>query len=174
MAVRFDIKKYEQIKEAYLKYLSTGLANPIELRNFDAYKVYLEADKEVKAHKASIKKKDSISIFSALIKKNNSTTEKELFLHPRIAKILKDWEERISTICEKIEKNGINKKELANLKSELGNASLTREQRKQFIALIERAYAIYKKMSKQEFVKPRLLTRIFSLFLSKLRQKYCI
>ena len=44
MAVRFDLKKFETIKQAYIAYLQTGKCNTDMLQNFAAYKPYLEAD----------------------------------------------------------------------------------------------------------------------------------
>ena len=48
MAIKFNIKKYEQIKAEYVTYLKTGNASAISLRNFESYKMYLDADDEVK------------------------------------------------------------------------------------------------------------------------------
>jgi hypothetical protein len=54
MAIKFNIKKYEQIKSEYIEYLKTCNANAISLRNFESYKIYLDADEEVKKARESI------------------------------------------------------------------------------------------------------------------------
>lgn len=55
MAVRFDLKKFETIKLAYIAYLQTGKCNTDMLQNFAAYKPYLEADEEIRNIQRAIK-----------------------------------------------------------------------------------------------------------------------
>jgi hypothetical protein len=56
MAIRFDIKVFEQVKTTYMYYLKTGrVDNQQDLGKFDTYKPYLEADKEIKNLRKEIK-----------------------------------------------------------------------------------------------------------------------
>ncbi len=55
MAVRFDLKKFETIKQAYLDYLEKGKCNTDMLQNFAAYKPYLDADEEIRNIQRAIK-----------------------------------------------------------------------------------------------------------------------
>ena len=56
MAIRFDIKVFEQVKTAYMYYLETGrVENQQDLGKFDTYKPYLDADKEIQNLRKEIK-----------------------------------------------------------------------------------------------------------------------
>lgn len=48
MAIRFDIKVFEQVKTAYMRYMATGFVETKQdLDKFLTYKPYLDADKEL-------------------------------------------------------------------------------------------------------------------------------
>lgn len=55
MAIRFDIKKYEKVKQAYISQLS-GVICPSDMRQcFPSYMMYLDSDKDVLEAKAKIR-----------------------------------------------------------------------------------------------------------------------
>lgn len=141
MAIRFNIKKYEQIKAEYLKYLETGSANASVQREFEAYKLYLDADDEVKAARSKFANKPKVKASPEKPAKENHEIER--FIHPKIAQIYAYWEERISEICAEVRQNGISKKRLGSITDELNQASLTNEQRKYFRGLINKAANSY-------------------------------
>lgn len=48
MAIRFDLKKFEAIKQNYLNYIKSGKCTADMLQYFATYKLYLDADKEIR------------------------------------------------------------------------------------------------------------------------------
>ena len=55
MAIRFDIKKYEKVKQAYISQLSGVICPPDMRQCFPSYMMYLESDKDVLEAKAKIR-----------------------------------------------------------------------------------------------------------------------
>ena len=55
MAIRFDLKKFQEIKEAYIDYVTFGKSTPDLLQKFAAYKPYLDADKDIQNKLREIK-----------------------------------------------------------------------------------------------------------------------
>jgi hypothetical protein len=55
MAIRFDLKKFHEIKEAYIEYVTYGKSTPDMLQKFAAYKPYLDADKDIQNKLREIK-----------------------------------------------------------------------------------------------------------------------
>ena len=55
MAIRFDLKKFQEIKEAYIEYVTYGKSTPDMLQKFAAYKPYLDADKDIQNKLREIK-----------------------------------------------------------------------------------------------------------------------
>ena len=47
MAIRFNIDKFQVIKQAYIEYITSGRCSTDMLQNFAAYKPYFDADKEL-------------------------------------------------------------------------------------------------------------------------------
>lgn len=61
MAIRFDLKVFEQVKTAYMYYLETGrVENQQDLGKFDTYKPYLDADKEIQNLRKEIKSQKEV------------------------------------------------------------------------------------------------------------------
>ena len=169
MAIRFDIKKYEQIKAEYLKYLETGSANVIQKRDFEAYSRYFDTDEDVKAARSRLanKPKAKPSPQKPAIEKH----EIERFVHPKIAQIYAYWEERISEISAEVGKNGISKKRLGSITDELNKASLTNEQRKYFRGLINKAASLYQQEQSQRLRQKKIEDQDFFTLSIKLKGK---
>ncbi len=81
MAVRFNLDKFNHVRQSYISYISTGKSSTDMLQLFAAYKPYLEADEEVRNVQRSIKSKKEADRRRAEeqrdIAKTASTTKKE-------------------------------------------------------------------------------------------------
>lgn len=55
MAIRFDLKKFQEIKQAYIDYVTSNKSTPDMLQKFAAYKPYLDADKDIQNKLREIK-----------------------------------------------------------------------------------------------------------------------
>jgi hypothetical protein len=72
MAIRFNIKKYEQIKAEYIKFLESGNVNAISQSNFITYKSYLDSDEEVKAVLNYVRSKKMIEQITTHLKQEKT------------------------------------------------------------------------------------------------------
>lgn len=55
MAIRFDLKKYEKVKQSYISQLSGVICPPDMRQCFSSYRMYLDSDKEVLEAKVKIR-----------------------------------------------------------------------------------------------------------------------
>lgn len=62
MAIKFNSKKYEQVKSEYIKFLHEGVANSNAMNNFKNYKLFLEEDNEIKAIRDEINRSQKIKV----------------------------------------------------------------------------------------------------------------
>lgn len=169
MAIRFNPKKYEQIKADYLKFLETGSANVTQQRDFEAYSMYLATDDEIKAVRSKFANKSKSE--SSSQKPTKEKHEIERFIHPKIAQIYAYWEERISELCDEVRKNGISKKRLGSITDELSQASLTNEQRKYFRGLVIKAATLYQQEESQRLRQKKIEDKDFFTLSIKVKGK---
>ena len=62
MAIKFNSKKYEQVKSEYIKFLHEGVASSNAMNNFKNYKLFLEEDNEIKAIRDEINRSQKIKV----------------------------------------------------------------------------------------------------------------
>jgi hypothetical protein len=117
MAVRFNLRKYEAIKQAYLEYLRKGKIDKDMLQNFATYKSYLEVDEEIcnlqqtiKSLKEAEKKRFEEQKREEKKRKEEQQTEKKRFKETKKAakeRAKADGRVARATINSKIERHEI-------------------------------------------------------------------
>lgn len=146
MAIRFNTTKYNQVKAEYLKFIEKGSASAPLMREFDVYKIYLDADEDVKVARTKQAPKP----------KKTELSTSEVFVHPRIASIFEQWSERVVQLISVIKAEGISDKKYKSFMRELQNASLGGEQRQSFITQIQDARKEYREREKLKMQRKQL------------------
>lgn len=94
MAVRFDIDKYNKVRDSYLAYIRDGKIDAQLLPLYDTYKVYWQNDPEVKVAEKALKErkaKETTKITSTKGTNKNGKIPAEQRIATKIDKIHTRW-----------------------------------------------------------------------------------